>query len=83
MENGDHWLAAWQGEPSRPEMFAEHGVPEAREFQSPDDPESVGLLVDVADADAFQDFLASPEGAQAKSEDGVIDDTIRVLVEVD
>ena len=81
--DGDHWLAAWQGEPSRRESSAEHGAPSVRLFRSPDDPDSVGLVVDVADAQAFNGYLASPEGAEAKAADGVIDGTIRILAEVE
>lgn len=73
----DHWLAAWQGPDSRHADFAKHGVPAVRVFLGADSPHSVALLTTVADMDAFMAFLQSPEGATAKSEDGVLDATIR------
>ncbi len=82
VKDGDHWLAAWQGENSRHEMFAMHGVTNVRVFQNPDTPTQIGLLVDVADMEAFYAFLNSEEGAAAKAEDGVIDKGMRVYSEV-
>ena len=82
VKDAEHWLAAWQGEGSRHEMFAEHGVDSVRVFQSPDNPNLTGLVVEVADMEAFQALLTSAEGAAAKEADGVIDKTMRVLAEV-
>jgi ketosteroid isomerase-like protein len=82
VKDGDHWLAAWTGEDSRHDMFAEHGVANVRVFQNPDKPNQIGLLVDVADMEAFHAFLNSEEGAAAKAEDGVIDKGMRTYVEV-
>jgi ketosteroid isomerase-like protein len=76
------WLAAWQGADSRHEMFAQHGAPSVRVFQSVDNPNLTGLLIDVTDMDALQAFLDSPEGTRAKAEDGVMDPTMRVFMEV-
>lgn len=82
VKDADHWLAAWQGENSRRQMFAQHGAPNVRVFQSPDHPNQIELVVDVADMDAFQAFLNSDEGAAAKAEDGVIDAGMRTYMEV-
>lgn len=82
VEDANHWLAAWQGEGSRHEMFAEHGVANVRVFQNAETPNQIGLLVDVTDMEAFQAFLNSEEGAKAKAEDGVIDKGMRVYAEV-
>jgi ketosteroid isomerase-like protein len=82
VKDGDHWLAAWQGEDSRHDDFAQHGVANVRVFQNPDKPTQIGLLVDVADMEAFHAFLNSEEGAKAKAEDGVIDKGMRVYKEV-
>lgn len=78
----DHWFAAWQGGDSRHALFAQHGAPRVRTFQDPDNPDSIGLVIDVADMGALQALLDSPAGAQAKAEDGVIDATMRVYTEV-
>jgi ketosteroid isomerase-like protein len=82
VEDADHWLAAWQGEDGREAMFAEHGVADVRVFQNPDDPNQTGLVIDVEDLRAFEAMLSSDEGAAAKAEDGVVDKSIRVYMEV-
>ncbi|MGB3563534.1 MAG: DUF4440 domain-containing protein [Thermoanaerobaculia bacterium] len=79
----ERWLAAWQGPESRHALFAEHGAPHVRVFQSPDNPNLTGLLVDVADMEAFQAMLASPEGEAAAVEDTVDFATLRVLSAVE
>ena len=76
------WLAAWQGPDSRRRMFAENGAPSVRVFQSPQNPNLMGLLIGVTDPHALQELLESPEGAAAKAEDGVVDASMRVLIEV-
>ena len=82
VKDGDHWLAAWQGENSRHDMFAKHGVDNVRVFQNPEAPTQIGILVDVADMEAFHAFLNSEEGAAAKAEDGVLDKGMRMYMEV-
>lgn len=78
VEDGDHWLAAWQAEDGRHAMFAEHGAPSVRTFQNTEDPNQTGVVVDVTDMEAFMAFLSSPEGQAAKDEDGLIEGTMRV-----
>jgi len=82
VKDADHWLAAWQGEGSRHDDFARHGVANVRVFQNPEAPKKIGLLVDVADMAAFEAFLNSDEGAAAKAEDGVIDKGMGFYMEV-
>ena len=82
VKDGDHWLAAWQGEGSRHDDFARNGVANVRVFQNPEAPKKIGLLVDVADMAAFEAFLNSDEGAAAKAEDGVIDKGMGFYMEV-
>jgi ketosteroid isomerase-like protein len=82
VKDGDRWLAAWQGENSRHGLFAQHGVARVRAFQNPENPNQMGLLVDVNDMAAFEAMLNSDEGAAAKAEDGVIDKSMRVYTEV-
>lgn len=83
VEDRDHWVQAWTGPDSRRASFAEHGAPDVEIFGSPDDPQSVGLLVKVTDMDKFNTYLSSDEGAQAKAEDGVVADSIRVLTPIE
>jgi ketosteroid isomerase-like protein len=82
VKDGDHWLAAWQGENSRHDLFAQHGVANVRVFKNPENPNQVGLLVAANDMAAFEAMLNSDEGAAAKAEDGVIDKGMRVYMEV-
>ncbi len=76
------WLAAWQDSDDRRKEFAERGAANVRVFQDPEKPGMTGLLIDVVDMAAFQAYLASEEGVQAKAEDTVIDKGMRILVEV-
>jgi len=82
VKDADHWLAAWQGEGSRHDNFAQHGVANVRVFQNPEKQQQVSLVIDVADMEAFQAYLDSEEGAKAKAEDGVVDKSMRMYMEV-
>jgi ketosteroid isomerase-like protein len=82
VKDGDHWLAAWQGEDSRHDLFKQHGVANVRVFQNPESPNQTGLLIAVADMAAFEAMLSSDEGAAAKAEDGVKEKSMRTYVEV-
>jgi ketosteroid isomerase-like protein len=82
VEDPDVWLAAWTGPDSRKQMFAENGAGEIKVFMSPDDPNQVGLLVEVLDMDALMAMLNSPEGAVAMDEDGVVESSLSFMTEV-
>lgn len=81
VEDQEAWVAAWTGPDSREELFRQHGVASARIFTSPDDPERVGLILQVADMDALMSFMQSPEALQAASDDGVVWDTVQFMTE--
>lgn len=83
VEDAEHWMAAWRGVQSRASTFKANGARSVRVFQSPQNPNLTGLLVEISDMTAFQAFLASEEGKAAKAEDGVKDETMRVLMEVE
>jgi len=71
-----HWLTSTK----RQEVFA--GVVEnICTYVNPDDPNSVGLTMDVADMAAFDAVLKSEAGAAAMKHDGVRPETIVLLVE--
>ncbi|MGB5719138.1 MAG: hypothetical protein WBM34_00465 [Woeseiaceae bacterium] len=71
-----HWLTSTK----RQELFA--GVVEnIRTYVNPDNPNSVGLTMDVADMAAFDAVLKSDAGAAAMKHDGVRPETIVLLVE--
>jgi ketosteroid isomerase-like protein len=82
VKDADHWLAAWTGDNSREEMFKQHGVSSARKFQCMDKPNTTAVMLQVTDMAALQAVMGSPEVAQAKSEDGVKDKTLRAFAEV-
>ena len=73
----DHWLASTV----RDEAFATIGITGIRTFVDPTNPLRVGLLFDVPDMDALLAALQSPEFAEAEAKDGVIPETIVMLVE--
>ena len=71
-----HWLTSTK----RQEVFA--GIAEnIFTYVNPNDPNSVGLTMDVADMAAFDAVLKSEAGAAAMKYDGVRPDTIVLLVE--
>jgi hypothetical protein len=73
----EHWLAS----PKREEVFTPLGVSNIRTFVSPEDPRRVGLLMDVADMDAVMSFMQTQEAADAMAFDGVLPETVVLLVE--
>jgi len=83
VKDDPRWLAAWQGEHGRREAFAQHGAPSVTIFASADHPKLHALLIDVTDMDAFTAWMASPEAATAKKEDGVIDDDLVTFTALD
>lgn len=48
---------------------------------SPDDPTKVAVLMDVPDLEALKAGLGGPESVAAMENDGVVPETLRVLVE--
>ena len=83
VEDGDHWLAAWTGENSRHKQFEANGAAHVHTFRNADNPNLTGLVISVADMDAYNAFLASDEGTQAAAADGVDLDNMTVLMETE
>jgi hypothetical protein len=77
VEDKDHWLASSK----REEFFGPLGVTNIRTFVDPTNPTRVGVLMDVADMGAVQNALGSGAAADAMAHDGVVADTLVVLVE--
>lgn len=73
----DHWLNS----PKRAELFGQLGVTNIRTFVSPDDPTKVALIMDVPDMDAFAATMQSAAAAEAMEHDGVLPETLVILVE--
>lgn len=73
----EHWLAS----PKREEVFGPLGVTNIRTFVSPDDPKKVGIVMDISDLDAVMSFMETQEAADAMAYDGVLPETLVLLVE--
>ena len=72
-----HWLAS----PKRKELFEPLGVTNIRTFVDPQNPSHVAVLADVADLDALMAFSQSQAGADAAANDGVLSETMVMLIE--
>jgi len=72
-----HWLAS----PKRAEVFATIGATNIRLFTDPQNPNLVGISVDVPDVGALFEAMESPEFAAAMEHDGVLADTVKLLTE--
>ena len=73
----DHWL----GSPKREEFFGPLGVTNIRTFVDPEQPTRVGILMDVPDMDAVTAAMETEEAAEAMAFDGVLPETLVILVE--
>jgi hypothetical protein len=77
VKDTDHWLAS----PKREEFFGPLGVTNIRTFVNPDNRSQVAVLMDVADMDAFTAGMQSQEAADAMTHDGVLPETLVILLE--
>jgi hypothetical protein len=73
----DHWLAS----PKREEFFGPLGVTNIRTFADPQNPSRVAILMDVPDLDALLEALQNEEAGAAMEHDGVLPETLVMLVE--
>jgi hypothetical protein len=77
VKDTDHWLAS----PKREELFGPLGVTNIRTFVDPTNRTRVGVLMDVPDMDAVMSAMETQEGADAMAYDGVVPETLVILVE--
>ena len=77
VKDKDHWLAS----PKREEFFGPLGVTNIRTFVDPQNPTRVGLLMDVPDMDAVMAAMETEAAAEAMAYDGVVPETLVILVE--
>ena len=77
VKDTDHWLAS----PKREEFFGPLGITNVRTFVDPQNPTRVGLLMDIPDMDAVMAAMQTPEAAAAMEHDGVLPETLVILVE--
>jgi hypothetical protein len=73
----DHWLAS----PKREEFFGPLGVTNIRTFVNPENPTRVAVLMDVPDMDALMAAMQNDSAAEAMAHDGVVADSLVILVE--
>ncbi|MEA2637773.1 MAG: hypothetical protein QOE18_830 [Chloroflexota bacterium] len=72
-----HWLAS----PKREEVFGPLGITNIRTFIDPQNPTRVAVLMDVPDMDALNAAMQTPAAAEAMAHDGVVAETMVILVE--
>ena len=77
VKDKDHWLAS----PKREEFFGPLGITNIRTFVDPQSPTRVGVLLDVPDMDTLVSAMETDGAAEAMAYDGVIPETLVILVE--
>lgn len=73
----DHWLASTK----RDEFFGPLGVTNIRTFVDPQNPNHVSLVADIPDLDAVIAALQTEAAIEAMNHDGVVAETLTILVE--
>jgi hypothetical protein len=76
VDDVQHWLSS----PKREEIFGPMGIT-ARTFRDPEGSKRVGLIVEIPDMAAFQEFMRSEAAAEAMKYDGVHPETLLILSE--
>ena len=76
IDDVDHWLTS----PKRKELMGPRGYT-VRTFVDPSGPNRVGLIIEGATLENFEDMLKSDDAVEAMKHDGVRADTVRVLEE--
>jgi hypothetical protein len=76
VDDVDHWLSS----PKREEVFGPIGIT-ARTFHDPEGSKRVGLIVEIPDLAAFQEFMQTETAADAMKHDGVHPETLLILAE--
>ena len=72
-----HWLSS----PKRKELFGALGITNIRTFVDPQNPKRVALMMDVPDMDKLSAMMQSKAAADAMAFDGVVPETLVILVE--
>jgi hypothetical protein len=77
VKDTDHWLASRK----REEFFGPLGVTNIRTFVDPTNRSRVAVLMDVPDMDAVMAAMETAAAGEAMAHDGVIPETLVILVE--
>ena len=72
-----HWLAS----PMREKFFGPLGVTGIRTFVDPQNPTRVAVMMEVPDMNRLKTAMSSPGAAEAMAHDGVLAETLVLLVE--
>jgi hypothetical protein len=77
IKDAQHWLSS----PKREQLFGPIGITNIRTFVDPQNPTRAAVLMDVPDLDAFTAAMQTQAAADAMSHDGVLPETLVLLVE--
>jgi hypothetical protein len=77
IKDAKHWLSS----PKREEFFGPLGVTNIRTFVDPQRPTRAAVLMDVPDLDKVMEAMRTQAGADAMDHDGVLPETLVVLLE--
>ena len=72
-----HWLSS----PMREKFFGPLGVTGIRKFVDPQKPNRVAVLMEVPNMNALKAAMSTPGAAEAMAHDGVLAETLVLLVE--
>jgi len=72
-----HWLTS----PMREKFFGPLGVTGIRTFVDPQNPTRVAVMMEVPDMNKLKTAMSSPGAAEAMAHDGVLAETLVLLVE--
>ncbi|KAA3447876.1 hypothetical protein C7I87_25185 [Mesorhizobium sp. SARCC-RB16n] len=76
-KDAKHWLNS----PKRAELFGTLGVTNIRTFIDPQNPSRVAVMMDVPDMAKLAGMMQSKAAADAMAHDGVVPESLVVLVE--
>jgi hypothetical protein len=77
VQDTDHWLSSNK----REEFFGPLGVSNIRTFVDPENRTRVGVVFDVDDLERVGAALQTQDGADAMAHDGVVAESLVILVE--
>lgn len=77
VKDANHWLTSSK----REEFFGPLGVSNIRTFVDPTNRTRVAVLMDVPDMDVVMAAMETPEAGEAMAHDGVLPETLVILVE--
>ena len=77
IKDAQHWLSS----PKRQELFGPIGITNIRTFVDPQNPTRAAVVMDVPDINALQAVMQTKAAADAMAYDGVVPETLVILVE--